>query len=290
MTLHAVPTRFVPATGLVVVLTLGGCGFLDRGAPSPDTAALVGDDTISLDELADYVAREVGVEPEELEPQVRSALLDQMLDERLLVELALERGLLDRDDVGRREAVAALVAADPPQIPSETEVAAAYREDASRWRLPEQVHLAQILVQNRARAERAVEEIAQGQAFEEVARRHSEDPSAPYGGDQGQLAYDDLPDGFRDAIFDLEAGETSGIVEADYGFHIFRVTERTPGRTVPLDEAAPMIRERLREEATDRRVDELVDAARSQYTVRVYAENLPFEYRGEYGEPTDENS
>lgn len=287
---HAVPKHLVPATGLVVALTLSGCGLIDRGAPSPDIAALVADETITLGELADYVTREVGVAPEELEPQVRSALLDQMLDERLLVELARERGLVDEDDAGRREAVAALVAADPPRLPSEAEVAAAYREDSSRWRLPEQVHLAQILVQNRSRAERAAAELAEGQAFEEVARRHSEDPSAPYGGDQGQLAYDDLPDGFADEIFRLQAGETSPIVEADYGFHIFRVTDRTPGRTVPLDEAAPVIRERLREEATNQRVDELVSAARSRYTVRVYAENLPFEYRGEYGEPTDESS
>ena len=284
--LHQLPRRVVaPAVPCLAWLCLAGCGV---PALPPDTVATLGDEEIRAADLASYVEAQVGAEADVLEDAVLSALLDQMIDERLLVRLARERELVE-GGTGRREAVAALLAAEAPERPTEAEVAAAYREAVVDWRLPERVRLAQILVESRAKAERAAADLAQGEEFAAVARRYSEDPSAPFGGDQGQLSHADLPESFASAIFRLEPGETSPIIEAEYGFHIFRVVERLPGRTVPLDEAAGEIRERLVRERRARQLERLVAEAASRYTVRVLEDALPFEYRGAYG-ATDQDT
>jgi parvulin-like peptidyl-prolyl isomerase len=117
------------------------------------------------------------------------------------------------------------------------------------------------------------------------------DPSASIGGVQGELSRADMPEEFAETIFGLEPGRPSDIVEADYGFHIFMVTERLPERIVPFEEASQRLRSRLWEERADARLSELVADARNRYTVRVYEQNLPFDYRGTYPTaPTGDDS
>ena len=40
-------------------------------------------------------------------------------------------------------------------------------------------------------------------------------------GPQGVLARGDLPERFADAVFALEEGAFSGVLKAEYGFHVF---------------------------------------------------------------------
>ncbi len=256
-------------------------------SPSPDAVATVGSEEISYAELAAFVEAQTDSTPAALEGAVLSSLLDQLLDERVLVQMARERGLLgeegsDPSELDARDALTALLADDPLDRPSEEALRARYRERKEVYELPERVRLRQILVEDRAIAEKVLEELRSGADFGEVARRHSVDPSAPFGGVQGELAREDLPEELVETIFDLEPGEVSDVVEADYGFHIFMVTERLPARTVPFEEAAPALRSRLWEERADARLGELVATARNRYTVRVYEQKLPFDYRGTY--------
>jgi parvulin-like peptidyl-prolyl isomerase len=143
------------------------------------------------------------------------------------------------------------------------------------------VRLRQILVEDRKSAERAVQEIAAGASFEEVARRLAHGASA--GGFQGVLARADLPPAFADAIFNLKPGQVSRVMPAEYGFHLFQVVERLPAEVASLDEVKDGILARLRQESADRRLASLVAECRSRYTVVVYGRNLPFNYEGFYG-------
>jgi peptidyl-prolyl cis-trans isomerase C len=267
---------------LLAAVAVAGC------APSPpaDAVAQVGDDVVLYPELASYVEAETDSPPAALESTVLSRLLDQYLTERLLVRLATERELVPAD-AGHREALSALLAASPPPAPSRDELRARYRDEAAEYRLPARVRLRQVLTETREDAQAARDQIAGGTDFGQVARERSIDPSAPYGGFQGVLSEDDLPEDFADLIFGLEPGEVSEIVEADYGFHIFQVVEHLPERTVPFEEAAPAIAERLREESEREALARLVETARSRYTVRIYGPNLPFGYRGSHPLATD---
>lgn len=271
--------RRVPAALLALLAAVGGAGCGGPQPPSPDAIALVGSDPVLYASFSDYVETETDSSIAALESPVLSNLLDQFLTERLLVQAAVDRGLVP-PGTSHRQALSALLAAAPADEPSRAEVLARYRTEPQRWALPERARVRQVLTETREQAERALAEIRAGADFGDVARRYSTDPSAPYGGDQGELAREDLPEEFADVIFALEPGEVSGIVPADYGFHVFQVTARLPGRTVPFDEAEPALADALRETRVHTWLDEVVADAESRYTVRVYERNLPFEYRG----------
>jgi peptidyl-prolyl cis-trans isomerase C len=257
---------------------LAACG---AAGPSPDAVAVVGGAEVTYADLAAYVEAETDSPAATLESPVLSRLLDQHLTERLLVRVARERGLV-APHAGTREALSALLESAPADQPVRPEALARYRDRKGELTLPERVRLRQILTETREEAEAARAELAAGADFADVARRFSEDPSAPYGGVQGELAREDLPEEFADVIFGLEPGEVSEVLEADYGFHIFQVTARLPGRAVPFDEAEKVLAEELREERVRSWLDGLVEEARSRYAVRVYEKNLPFDYHGAY--------
>lgn len=68
-----------------------------------------------------------------------------------------------------------------------------------------------------------------GEAFADLARAYSEDPSAEAGGDLGWLRVSDLSEpAFAAAASSLEIGEISEPVLTTYGYHIIQVTERNP--------------------------------------------------------------
>ncbi len=218
-----------------------------------------------------------------LESGVLSRLFDQFLDEQLLRRLASESGLGEFGDP--RQLVEALLAQTPGALPDDAAVAAYYAARVKDFQRPPRVRLSQILVSERDLAQQAAQALAAGEDFVAVAARLSEAPNAQQGGDQGWLAAEDLPPAFVETIFRLEPGGVTGIVEAEYGFHIFRIVDRQPARTVRLEEAAGRIREQLMRVDVDQRVRMLVSQARERYNVEIYAQNIPFEYVGEYATP-----
>jgi parvulin-like peptidyl-prolyl isomerase len=67
--------------------------------------------------------------------------------------------------------------------------------------------------------------------FAEAARKHSECPSAPQGGDLGRFERKfDVDEAFARAAFALKVGEVSDVVPTDFGLHLIKVTERTPAK------------------------------------------------------------
>lgn len=64
-----------------------------------------------------------------------------------------------------------------------------------------------------------------GGDFAELAKEFSEDGSAAEGGDLGYFGTGVMVQQFEDAAFALNAGETSGIIETEFGFHIIKVDE-----------------------------------------------------------------
>lgn len=75
-------------------------------------------------------------------------------------------------------------------------------------------------------AEETLQNIKDGDDFEDVARESSEGPEASEAGLLGMLAEEDLSSDIFQAIFELEEEQPSEIVLSDQGFHIFMVKER----------------------------------------------------------------
>ncbi len=68
------------------------------------------------------------------------------------------------------------------------------------------------------------DELDGGADFTELASEHSECPSGKSGGSLGEFTRNMMVKEFEDAAFALGVGETSGIVETDFGFHLIQRT------------------------------------------------------------------
>lgn len=249
--------------------------------PAADIVARIAGSEIRLGSFEDYLEQSSIDLDAGLDDRVLTQLFDEFLDETRVLRLAVDDGVVGAD-ASRREALEALIGLRIADELTDERVLLYYRTHAERFNRLERVRVSQILVEDRPSADRALEELRSGVPFEEVARRLSTEPAAAIGGDQGFLERDDLPPAFVETIFDLDVGEFSSIVTADYGFHIFQVTERRLAEVVPIDQAAAEIREQLRRtEAAEIRA-ELVEEAQDRYNTVVHASNLPFDYRGSH--------
>jgi peptidyl-prolyl cis-trans isomerase SurA len=68
--------------------------------------------------------------------------------------------------------------------------------------------------------------IDKGANFAEEARLHSEDGSAPQGGDLGWLSPGETVPEFENAMDALKVGQVSGLVQSGFGWHLIQVLER----------------------------------------------------------------
>ncbi len=249
--------------------------------PGPDVVARLAGEEVRYVDFEAFLRANVGEAGGALASEALSNLFDRFLTEAALTRLAVDRGAVPAATEAR-EAIEALLAAEPAGAPAEAEVAAWYAAHAAEFRRPERVELRQILTEERLLAERARRELKVGQPFADVLARLGDGAVAPASGDQGVLARDELPAAFAGIVFRLKDGEVSDVVPAEYGFHVFQVVRHLPAETLPLDAVREEIRARLAGERADAAFARLVAEAKSRYAVEVFDRNLPFNYRGTF--------
>ncbi len=95
----------------------------------------------------------------------------------------------------------------------------------------------------RGRAEKVLKEAKkQGADFAALATKYSQDASGTSkGGDLGYFTHDKMVAPFANAAFSLKPGEISDLVRSRFGFHIIKVEDARPEKTVSLDDARVQI-------------------------------------------------
>lgn len=198
---------------------------------------------------------------------------------------------------------------------SEEEIRAAFEsQGAALGQRPENVSFRQIIIEPepsdsaraeaRRTAEQVLDELREGGDFEVLARRYSDDPGTrERGGDLGWFRPGRMVPEFERAVLAMRPGQTSGIVETDFGFHIIRLEkargpERQARHILIRPEITDADRARAREladsVATAARADadfaELVrtyvEPAEQNPVERVPLDQLPPAYASAYSEAT----
>lgn len=135
-----------------------------------------------------------------------------------------------------------------------------YQENEKRYTTPEERRARHILVKADRDAPRAERDKARAKAetlladvkkdpgrFAEIAKANSDDEgSAAKGGDLDWFGRGAMVKPFEDAAFGLKAGETSGIVESDFGFHIIQAEAARGGEKKSFEAARREIESEVR--------------------------------------------
>jgi len=91
----------------------------------------------------------------------------------------------------------------------------------------EQVHARHILVATEEEGKALLDRLAAGEDWAALAAELSIDPgSKDNAGDLGWFGRGAMVEAFETAAFALEPGETSGLVQSDYGYHVIQVLEK----------------------------------------------------------------
>lgn len=111
-----------------------------------------------------------------------------------------------------------------------------------------------------------------GKDFKELARKYSDLPSAADGGDLGSFQKDEMAPFMRDAVVGLKSGEISPIVEADNGYHFFKLVSGQEGKIVakvPYESVKEEIREKLSQQAMEARFKDWLKSIRDQAYIKI---------------------
>lgn len=168
-------------------------------------------------------------------------ILEQLIDQRLLAQEALKRGL-DQDPAAIRRLAAGrerllgniLVESLVSNEVTEEAIERMYEEQVKLQQLDDEVRLRQILVADKELADQIVEELDAGLDFAEAALEHSEDVRTRLeGGDLGWISPNDLIDPIPAVIGNTVTGTVSETFETEDGWLILKVDERrtTPPKT-----------------------------------------------------------
>lgn len=80
--------------------------------------------------------------------------------------------------------------------------------------------------------------------FAAAAKAYSQCPSAPKGGDVGEITRKFQADeAYAKAAFSMQVGEVSDVVETEVGYHLIWVTDRKPGKPTTYEQSARDVRE-----------------------------------------------
>jgi parvulin-like peptidyl-prolyl isomerase len=157
-----------------------------------------------------------------------------------------------------------------------------YQENLDQMRRPPQVRVRHVLIATpqgatqeqrqaaRAEAEQVLQQVKAGADLGALAAQHSDDPgSRADGGLLPWLARGETVPAFDQAAFTLQKGQTSEVVETEYGFHVLRVEDQRPAATVPFEEARRQIENVLNRRKSRDIVRDRVAALRQQARVEV---------------------
>ena len=162
----------------------------------------------------------------------------------------------------------------------EAELRKYYDENIARYTTAEERRASHILIKSdkdqpaaerakaKARAEAVLAEVRKSpDTFAELARKQSEDTgSAGQGGDLDFFGRGAMVKPFEDAVFAMKPGETSNVIESDFGYHVIKLTGVRGGERKPFDQVRGEIEAEVRKGLAQKRYAE----AAEQFTETVY--------------------
>jgi peptidyl-prolyl cis-trans isomerase D len=253
-----------------VLLGVSGTGFVSAGAADLALDAYFQQREVVLQrfDAASYTAR---VHPGDADLEAYYKDPAHSAQFQAPEQASVEYVVLDLDTMGQQVVI------------NEEDLSRYYTENAARYATPEERRASHILIaadkalpaaeraKAKARAEALLVEISKhAGGFAELARKNSQDPgSAVNGGDLDFFGRGAMVKPFEDVAYGLNVGETSGVVETDFGYHIIRVTDKRGGEKRSFESVRPEIEAEVRRQLAQQKFSE----AAADFTNLVYEQS-----------------
>lgn len=108
-----------------------------------------------------------------------------------------------------------------------------------------------------------------GGDFAEVAKKNSQCPSAPQGGDLGEFERGMMVPEFEKAAFGAKIGEVSEPVRTDFGFHLIKVESKQEAAKPDFDKARAQIEKDVTEKKREALVQAKLNDLRKEHQVTI---------------------
>ncbi|QMV44656.1 peptidyl-prolyl cis-trans isomerase [Cohnella cholangitidis] len=205
-------------------------------------------ETLINNELVRQAAEKAGivVTNEDVDKELDAVRQNFSTEEEFLQTLSMYGMTLDglKNDMTTQAQLRKLL--EPQVKVTDDDIQKYYDDNLETLKTPEKVQASHIQLATKEDAEAVLAELNDGADFAAKAKEKSTDSATKDNG--GQLDYfakADKEEAISNAVFALEVGHMSGIVEASDGFHIYKLTDRQAAVTPTLDEKKAEIRETL---------------------------------------------
>jgi peptidyl-prolyl cis-trans isomerase SurA len=158
------------------------------------------------------------------------------------------------------------------------EVKAYYQQHLNDFALPERVMLSEISLSTDGKQENEYDAIRKkveglrtsvlnGDDFGQVAARYSQGTTAKDGGGLGTFKEGELPPQIESAVFKLEKGQLTEVIQTRSGFEFLRVDDHLPAEIQPLEKADTQIRNTISAAKMAPRIRQYLASLREQSNI-----------------------
>jgi peptidyl-prolyl cis-trans isomerase C len=286
------------ATIATITVGLGACKGGSKATPAARTGpvqegelgrvvARVDDSVITLGDVQDGINKQAPfVRARYTSPEKRKEYLDSLIRIEVMAKEAARRGYEKDPEVVRvmkQQMISKFLHSDfesklkVEDVP-DADVEKYYKAHPEDFNRPDQVHVSEIVVKDKAKAEKVAREAnaaskTDPKPFRDLVAKYSEDAdSKSRGGDVAAFDRETstLPKPVVEAAFAMkEPGEISAPIATDNGFVVLRLMAKIPGFSKPLPEVKRQIQRNLFRDLRTKAMDEFVADLRKKYTVTI---------------------
>ena len=272
---HFFRTPWTVMSTVAAVAILTACGKTQQAAaPAPAPAAdkpvaapvaIVNGTPISRTAYDIYVKNLLQGKQQELTPEQKNQVLDELISMQLLAAQADKDGLeKDPDTAAQLQVLRMRVMADAEsqkflkgQEPTDAELHAEY-DSAIAAMDKNEYHARHILVANQDQANQIIKKLKGGAKFEDLAKSQSIDGSKTNGGDLGWFTLARMVKPFGDALKGLKKGEyTQQPVQTQFGWHVIELEDTRDVTPPPFDQVKPQLSNAVIRKKLQAHVDQL---------------------------------
>lgn len=247
--------------------------------------AKIGNKTITTADLKRVISY---YEPEqqkmiEKNPQIKENILLQMVRSTVIAQLARNKGFDKKAEIRNQQemmidnflATTYLQKEVIEKITiNENKARSYYKDHPDAFRTPEMIRVKHILIKTeasaseeekkkgKAKAEEVLKRVKGGEDFSKLASEVSDDSGTKdKGGDLDFFPRGTMIPAFEEVAFSLKPGETSGLVETEYGYHIIKMEEKKDAVLEPYEKIKDKVKDQALQEMRKAALGEFIEKA-----------------------------